>query len=47
MYNFDKKVERKGTSSVKWDKVDEIFNREDIIPLWVADSDWETAPEIN
>jgi len=46
MYNFDKKVERKGTSSVKWDKVDEIFNREDIIPLWVADSDWETAPEI-
>ena len=46
MYNFDKKVERKGTSSVKWDKLDEVFNREDIIPLWVADSDWETAPEI-
>jgi len=46
MYNFDKKIDRRGTSSVKWDKVDEIFNREDIIPLWVADSDWETAPEI-
>ena len=46
MYNFDKKIDRRGTSSVKWDKVDEVFNREDIIPLWVADSDWETAPEI-
>lgn len=46
MYDFDKKIDRRGTSSVKWDKVDEVFNREDIIPLWVADSDWETAPEI-
>ncbi|MFW6300946.1 MAG: MalY/PatB family protein [Bacillota bacterium] len=46
MYNFDKKIDRRGTSSVKWDKVDEVFNQEDIIPLWVADSDWQTAPEI-
>ena len=46
MYNFDKRIDRKGTSSVKWDRVDEVFNREDIIPLWVADSDWQTAPEI-
>jgi len=39
-YDFDKKVERRGTNCVKWDK----FSSSDIIPLWVADMDFETAP---
>ncbi len=36
--NFDKIVNRRGTGSVKWD------SRPDVLPLWVADMDFETAP---
>ena len=39
---FDKPIDRKNTFSEKWDK----YKGTDIIPLWVADSDFETAPEI-
>jgi len=42
MYDFDKPIDRKNTFSGKWDK----YKGTDIIPLWVADSDFETAPEI-
>ena len=42
MYDFDKVIDRKNTFSEKWDK----YKGTDIIPLWVADSDFETAPEI-
>ncbi|MFW6229398.1 MAG: MalY/PatB family protein, partial [Halanaerobium sp.] len=30
----------------KWDKRKEIFGSQDILPMWVADSDWQTAPEV-
>jgi len=39
---FDKEINRKNTDSIKWDK----YKGRDIIPMWVADSDFETAPEI-
>lgn len=45
-YNFSKLHNRNNTMSVKWDKCEEIFGKDDILPLWVADSDWPTAPEI-
>jgi len=45
-YNFDKKIDRTGTDSIKWDMTDQYFDKKDCLPLWVADSDWETAPEI-
>lgn len=38
---FDKLVTRRGTNSYKWD-CDEMSD--DVIPLWVADMDFETAP---
>ena len=41
-YNFDKIIDRKGTDSVKWDFNKQIFGREDILPMWVADMDFET-----
>ena len=41
-YNFDEIIERRGTNSYKWDLVKE----EDVIPMWVADMDFQTAPEI-
>ena len=41
-YDFDKIIERRGTSCVKWD---ETTNAE-VIPLWVADMDFAVAPAI-
>lgn len=40
MYNFDKMTDRRGSGSLKWD----VPERE--LPMWVADMDFETAPEI-
>lgn len=37
---FDKIVERRGTNSVKWDACKNTFARDDLLPMWVADSDW-------
>ena len=39
-YNFDSCPDRRGTESVKWDLYPGT------LPLWVADMDFETAPEI-
>ncbi len=41
-YDFDKQISRAGTGSLKWDK----YNNKNILPLWVADMDFESAPEI-
>lgn len=41
-YNFDSCPERAGFGSLKWDK----YKGRDILPLWVADMDFVTAPEI-
>ena len=43
MEKFDKRVDRTGTNSVKWDYRSEIFGRKDVLPMWVADSDWRTS----
>ena len=45
---FNKGVNRIGTNSVKYDKYKEKFNtdRDDIIPMWIADMDFETCNEI-
>lgn len=44
MYNFDKVIERRGTASVKWDQVETMFGQADILPMWVADMDFEAPP---
>ena len=43
MYHFDEGIERRGTSCVKWD---ESFVGKDVLPMWVADMDFEIAPAI-
>nr|WP_315035153.1 MalY/PatB family protein [uncultured Chryseobacterium sp.] len=40
-YNFDEIIERRGTHSVKWD-----LAKENILPMWIADMDFKTAPEV-
>ena len=41
-YDFDKIINRKGTNSVKYDILKKFFGKEDILPMWVADMDFET-----
>ncbi len=43
-YNFDEIIDRKGTDSVKWDGVENIWGRNDLTAMWVADMDFRTAP---
>lgn len=45
-FDFDKPVERRGTGALKYDALSERFGRADLIPLWVADMDFETPPFI-
>ena len=46
MYNFDKLVDRKGTECIKWDLVGKVYGSDDVIPLWIADMDFEILPEL-
>ena len=39
-YNFDELTNRRNTNSVKWNV------EEDKLPMWIADMDFKTAPEI-
>ena len=41
-YDFDKPIERRGTGALKTDALQERYGRADLLPLWVADMDWET-----
>ena len=45
-YNFDEVIDRSNNRSSKYDERLKKFGTEDVIPLWVADMDFETAPEI-
>lgn len=42
MYNFDKIVDREHTSNVKYDLREAYFGKADVLPMWVADMDFET-----
>lgn len=41
-YDFDTQISRRGTNSYKWDSAES----EKVLPMWVADMDFRTAPEI-
>ncbi len=41
-YNFDEIIPRRHTNSYKWDSAPE----DDVLPLWVADMDFRTAPAV-
>ena len=42
IYDFDILVDRKGTNCEKYDGCNRIFGTEDLLPMWVADMDFET-----
>lgn len=39
-YDFDTVVDRRGTDCYKWDLIP------DVLPMWVADMDFQTAPQV-
>lgn len=45
-YNFDEIIDRSHTGSVKQDKLKALYGDADLIPLWVADTDFRSAPAI-
>lgn len=45
-YSFDKIVDRHGSGDLKHGVLLERYGRSDLLPLWVADMDFETPPFI-
>lgn len=45
-YNFDEIIDRRNTDSLKYDFAARRGKPEDVLPLWVADMDFRTAPGI-
>lgn len=45
-YSFDKIVDRRGSGDLKHGVLQERYGRSDLLPLWVADMDFETPPFI-
>lgn len=45
-YNFDRIIDRSGTGDLKHSVLQERYGRSDLLPLWVADMDYETPPFI-
>lgn len=45
-FNFDNFFERKNTNSRKWDNIHEIFGKDNILPMWVADMDFSAPQEV-
>ncbi|MBS4200143.1 pyridoxal phosphate-dependent aminotransferase [Bacillus sp. FJAT-49732] len=43
---FDEKIDRKNTSSVKWDGMKAAFGKNELLPMWVADMDFRPPSEV-
>ena len=42
IYDFDKVIDRENTNCVKYDLRDKVFGNAQVLPMWVADMDFET-----
>ncbi len=45
-FNFNEEIKRTGTSSLKWDLVESRYGKKDLLPMWVADMDFASPPEV-
>ncbi|MBU0927888.1 MAG: PatB family C-S lyase [Spirochaetes bacterium] len=45
-YDFDAPIDRRGTGCVKWDLLGRAFGNPDLIPLWIADTDFAAPDEV-
>ena len=46
LYNFDKVVDRRGTSSIKWNVQYDFGQKDGLLPFWIADTDFASEPKI-
>lgn len=46
MYDFDKVVDRRGTSSIKWNVQWDFGQKDGLLPFWIADTDFAAEPKI-
>ena len=44
--SFNTPIDRRGTNSTKWDKMEMLYgvSPDDGLAMWTADSDYQTAP---
>ncbi|MGD6842711.1 MalY/PatB family protein [Bacillus infantis] len=45
-YDFHKSISRYETASVKWELTKDVFGSSDVLPMWVADMDFEPPEEV-
>ncbi|WP_166245211.1 MalY/PatB family protein [Paenibacillus turpanensis] len=45
-FSFDDHIDRRNTRSYKWDQSEKLFGDADLLPLWVADMDFKSPPQI-
>jgi cystathionine beta-lyase len=43
-YNFDTVIDRSNNFAAKWSEMDKKYGTNDLLPMWVADMDFKTAP---
>ncbi len=46
MFDFDKVTDRRNTNSLKYDFSAQRGMPDDVLPLWVADMDFPSAPSV-
>ncbi|CEG28394.1 MalY/PatB family protein [Bacillus sp. B-jedd] len=44
--DFNEKINRMNTASVKWELTEEIYGTDDVLPMWVADMDFRPPEEL-
>ena len=45
-FDFDRRIDRSGTSAYKWDDNERLFGRAELLPFWVADMEFATPQPI-
>ena len=45
-FNFNEKVDRSKNHAAKWEEMGTKFGSNDLLPMWVADMDIKTVPEV-
>ncbi|MDK2586074.1 MalY/PatB family protein [Romboutsia sedimentorum] len=43
-YNFDAVIDRSNNFAAKWSEMDKKYGTNDLLPMWIADMDFKTAP---
>lgn len=44
--SFDRVINRKGTHSLKWDALEKRYGSDELLPMWVADMDFQAPQEV-